>query len=177
MASRRNEQRSKSVPEPARVSGTEFVVNGRAVCVDLDGGTPLLSVLREQLALRGSKFGCGTEQCGACMVLIDGAPSYSCTRRLGTVAGRSVTTVEGLGSDGVLHPLQQAFLEEQAGQCGYCLPGLLISAAALLARNPAPSRADIVAALDPHLCRCGIHNRVIRAVGKAAATMAGGGAP
>jgi len=157
----------------AGVSDTyDFVVNGRPVSVATDGAAPLLSVLRDELGLRGSKFGCGTEQCGACMVLIDGKPEYSCSREVATVAGRGITTVEGLASGGTLHPLQQAFLNEQAGQCGYCLSGILISAAALLSKNPKPSRGDIIAALDPHLCRCGIHNRVIRAVQKAAATVA-----
>jgi len=147
----------------------DLTVNGRPVRVDTDGATPLLAVLREDLNLRGTKFGCGTEQCGTCMVLIDGEPAYSCTRAIETVAGKAVTTVEGLAPNGKLNPLQQAFLDEQAGQCGYCLSGILISASALLARNPRPSRAEIVAALDPHLCRCGIHNRVIRAVEKASA--------
>ena len=151
----------------------DLVVNGRAVRVDVDGATPLLAVLRETLALRGSRFGCGTEQCGACMVLVDGEPAFACTRELASAAGRRVTTVEGLATNGKLHPLQQAFLDEQAGQCGYCLSGILISAAALLERNPKPDRAAIVTALDPHLCRCGMHNRVIRAVQKAAAAMAG----
>ena len=107
------------------------------------------------------------------MVLIDGKPEYSCSREAATVEGKTITTVEGLSGTGGLHPLQQALLDEQAGQCGYCLSGILISAAALLAENPAPSRADIIAALDPHLCRCGIHNRVIRAVQKAATVIAG----
>jgi aerobic-type carbon monoxide dehydrogenase small subunit (CoxS/CutS family) len=147
----------------------DFVVNGRPVSVKADGTTPLLSVLRDELGLRGSKFGCGTGQCGACMVLIDGKPEHSCARDVATVAGKTITTVEGLAGNGTLHPLQQAFLDEQAGQCGYCLSGILISAAALLKQNANPSRADIIAALDPHLCRCGIHNRVIRAVQKAAA--------
>jgi nicotinate dehydrogenase subunit A len=156
------------------VSGTiDFVVNGRAVFVETDGTTPLLSVLRDDLALRGTKFGCGTEQCGSCMVLIDGKPQHSCIREIATVAGRTVTTIEGFSADGALHPLQQALLEEQAGQCGYCLPGIVISATALLDTNPTPSRADIIEALDPHLCRCGIHNRVIRAVQRAGAAMAG----
>ncbi len=150
-----------------------MTLNGRPVEIDTDPTAPLLSVLREQLALRGTRFGCGTEQCGACMVLIDGEPTYSCAREIATVAGRSITTVEALSSAGTLHPLQQAFLDEQAGQCGFCLSGILISASALLKRNPKPSRADIVAALDPHLCRCGMHNRVIRAVQRAAAAMAG----
>jgi aerobic-type carbon monoxide dehydrogenase small subunit (CoxS/CutS family) len=146
----------------------DFTVNGRAASIESDGDAPLLSVLRDELGLRGSKFGCGTGQCGACMVLIDGKPEHACAREVASIAGRSVVTVEGLPSGDALHPLQQAFLDEQAGQCGYCVPGLLISASALLAQNPRPSRAEIAAALDPHLCRCGIHNRVIRAVQKAA---------
>ena len=152
----------------------ELSVNGRAVAIDCDPSAPLLSVLREELGLRGTRFGCGTEQCGSCMVLIDGAPAYSCSREVASVAGKTITTVEGLSRNGQLSPLQQAFLDEQAGQCGYCLSGILISASALLARNPKPSRADIVTALDPHLCRCGMHNRVIRAVQRAA--MAGAAA-
>jgi nicotinate dehydrogenase subunit A len=151
----------------------DFVVNGRPVSVAADSAAPLLSVLRDELNLRGSKFGCGTEQCGACMVLIDGKPEYSCAREVATVVGRSITTVEGLARDGALHPLQQAFLDEQAGQCGYCLAGILISASALLAHSPKPTRAEIITALDPHLCRCGMHNRVIRAVERAAVAMAG----
>ena len=149
-----------------------LIVNGLSREVHAEGTKPLLAVLREDLGLRGSRFGCGTEQCGACMVLIDGKPEYSCSREVATVAGKAVTTVEGLPNNGALHPLQQALLDEQAGQCGYCLSGILISAAALLAKNPKPNRADIIAALDPHLCRCGIHNRVIRAVQKAAAAIA-----
>ena len=144
--------------------GTKLTVNDRSVSVAADGGTPLLSVLRDELGLRGTKFGCGTEQCGACVVLVDGEPVYSCTREVVTLAGKSITTVEGLSKNGALSPLQQAFLDEQAGQCGYCLSGILVAAAALLRKKPKPSRADIVAALDPHLCRCGIHNRVVRAI-------------
>ena len=150
-----------------------FIVNGKSVRVDTDGTKPLLAVLRDELALRGSRFGCGTEQCGACMALIDGKPEYSCAREVASVAGRRITTVEGLAQDGKLHPLQQAFLDEQAGQCGYCLAGILISATALLARNPKPTHVDIITALDPHLCRCGMHNRVIRAVERGATAMAG----
>jgi nicotinate dehydrogenase subunit A len=149
--------------------GYDLIVNGKTVHVDTDGTKPLLSVLRDELALRGSRFGCGTEQCGACMVLIEGEPAFSCTRPIDSLAGKAVTTVEGLSSDGGLHPLQRAFLDEQAGQCGYCLSGILVSAAALLARNPVPSRAEIATALEVHLCRCGIHNRVIRAVERASA--------
>jgi nicotinate dehydrogenase subunit A len=155
------------------MSGYDFTVNGRIVHIDGDGTAPLLSVLRGPLDLRGSKFGCGTEKCGACMVLIDGRPEYACSREVETLAGKAVTTVEGLSNNGTLHPLQQAFLDEQAGQCGYCLSGILISAAALLARNPFPSRDEIVEALDPHLCRCGIHNRAIRAVQRASAILTG----
>ena len=156
----------------ADTQAIEFTVNGQARRVNADGGASLLDVLRNQLDLKGTRYGCGQEQCGSCMVLVDGEPAYACNRLVGTVAGRSVTTIEGIGSAAAPHPLQQAFLDEQAGQCSYCLPGILISASALLAKNPKPSRDEIIAALDAHLCRCGIHNRVIRAVQKAA--MAGG---
>ena len=150
-------------------NGYDLIVNGNSVHVQGDGTKPLLSVLRNELGLRGSRFGCGTEQCGACMVLIDGEPSFSCARAIESLAGKSVTTVEGLSPVGSLSPLQQAFLDEQAGQCGYCLSGILISAAALLARNPTPGRSEIAAALDRHLCRCGVHNRIMRAVARAGA--------
>jgi len=146
----------------------KFFVNGQPSEIDVRPDTPLLDVLRNQLDLKGSRYGCGLEQCGACMVLIDGAPEYACTREIGTVAGQTVTTIEGLGTPERLHPIQRAFLEEQAGQCGYCLSGIIISAKALLDRNPNPTRADIVAALDKHLCRCGTHTRIIAAVQKAA---------
>ena len=146
----------------------ELAVNGRAVTLSADPGTPLLDVLRNHLNLKGSRYGCGLEQCGTCMVLIDGEAAYSCAREVGSVAGCSVITIEGLGTPEHLHPLQTAFLEEQAGQCGYCLSGIIISAKALLDRNPNPARADIVAALDKHLCRCGTHTRIIAAVQKAA---------
>ena len=150
-------------------NGYDLIVNGNSVHVQGDGTKPLLSVLRNELGLRGSRFGCGTEQCGACRVLIDGEPSFSCARAIESLAGKSVTTVEGLSPDGSLSPLQQAFLDEQAGQCGYCLSGILISATALLTRNPTPSRSEIAAALDRHLCRCGVHNRIMRAVARAGA--------
>ena len=146
-------------------------VNGRSVSVTAEPATPLLDVLRNQLDLKGSRYGCGLEQCGSCMVLVDGEPAYACSREVGAVAGRSVTTIEGIGSGDRPHPLQQAFLDEQAGQCGYCLSGILMSAKALLDRNPSPTRADIVAALDKHLCRCGAHPRILRAVEKAAAVL------
>lgn len=151
----------------------EFTVNGQARQVTAEADTPLLHVLRNRFGLMGTRYGCGLEQCGSCTVLIDGEPGYACTRALDSVAGREVQTVEGLGTPEAPHPLQQAFLDEQAGQCGYCLTGILMSAQALLARNPAPDRADIVAALDRHLCRCGAHPRIIRAVQRAAATMRG----
>ena len=141
-----------------------LTVNGKSVRVAAPETTPLLDVLRNTLDLKGTRYGCGLEQCGSCMVLLDGEPIYACSREIGTVAGRSVTTIEGLTP----HPLQQVFLDEQAGQCGYCLSGIIISAKALLDRNPSPTRADIVAALDGNLCRCGTHPRILRAVEKAA---------
>lgn len=146
-----------------------FTVNGQAAAVDVDPATPLLDVLRNQLDLKGSRYGCGLEQCGTCMVLIDGEAAYSCAREIGSLAGHSVTTIEGLGTPIEPHPLQRAFLEEQAGQCGYCLSGIIVSARALLDRNPSPTRAEIVDALDKHLCRCGTHTRIIKAVQRAAA--------
>ena len=146
----------------------DLTVNGRTVTVEVSATTPLLDVLRNHLDLKGSRYGCGLEQCGSCMVLIDGEAVYSCAREIGSVSGRSVTTIEGLGTPDAPHPLQLAFLEEQAGQCGYCLSGIIISAKALLDRNPKPSRTEIVTALDRHLCRCGTHTRIIAAVQKAA---------
>jgi nicotinate dehydrogenase subunit A len=151
-----------------------LTVNGRSVRVSALETTPLLDVLRNQLDLKGARYGCGLEQCGSCMVLLDGEPIYACSREVGTVGGRSVTTIEGLGTVAQPHPLQQAFLDEQAGQCGYCLSGIVISAKALLDRNPTPTRADIATALDKNLCRCGAHPRILRAVEKAAAMLRGG---
>jgi nicotinate dehydrogenase subunit A len=152
-------------------AGYHLIVNGQPAHVECDGSKPLLDVLRGVLGLRGTRFGCGTEQCGACMVLIDGEPAFSCARAIESLAGKAVMTVEGLSAGGTLSPLQQAFLDEQAGQCGYCLSGILISASALLARNPKPSRGEIAAALDRHLCRCGAHNRIMRAVVRAGAAL------
>ena len=149
----------------------DLTVNGRPVSVRVAGTAPLIEVLRNMLGLAGTRFGCGLEQCGSCMVLVDGEPVYACTREISTLAGRSVTTIEGLSADGSPHPLQQAFLAEQAGQCGYCLSGILMSAKALIDRNPRPDRAAIAAALDRHLCRCGVHNRIMRGVERAAAMM------
>jgi nicotinate dehydrogenase subunit A len=148
-------------------------VNGTGRSVSAPDATPLLAVLRDELGLRSARFGCGHEQCGACMVLVDGAPHYSCTLQLGDVGDRAVVTVEGLGTPERPHPIQTALIDAQAGQCGYCLSGIQISAAALLARRREPSRDDIVDALEPHLCRCGAHNRIVRAVESAARAMAG----
>ena len=153
------------------MAAIELTVNGVAVSVDLHEETPLLDMLRNHLGLKGSRFGCGLEQCGCCMVLIDGEPEKSCAKPLWSVAGKAVVTVEGLGAPDNPHPLQQAFLDEQAGQCGYCLSGILISAKALLDRNPSPSRSEIAEALDGNLCRCGTHTRILRAVARAAAAM------
>ena len=150
-----------------------FTLNRRAVDIDAEESATLIDVLRNQLQLRATRFGCGLEQCGACTVLVDGEPVQSCTRLVATVAGKQITTLEGLARDGALHPLQEAFLAEQAGQCGYCLAGILMAAKALLDRNPNPTRAEIAAALDGNLCRCGAHNRIIRAVARAAAAMRG----
>jgi nicotinate dehydrogenase subunit A len=153
----------------------DFTVNGKPVSVALDNEeTPLLNVLRNELGLMGTRFGCGLEQCGCCTVLIDGQPEKSCSKPVWSVAGKTVTTIEGLGTPARPHPLQQAFIDEQAGQCGYCLAGILISAKALLARNPSPTRAEIAQALDDNICRCGSHNRIMRAVEKAAAQMRAG---
>jgi nicotinate dehydrogenase subunit A len=153
------------------MASVSFTVNARSVEVVADGDMPLLDVLRNHLGLTGTRFGCGLEQCGACMVLIDGLPEKSCGKALSTVAGKSVTTIEGLGTPSDPHPLQQAFIDLQAGQCGYCLSGILISARALVDRNPAPTRAEIVAALDDNICRCGSHHRILRAIARAAARM------
>jgi nicotinate dehydrogenase subunit A len=152
-----------------------FTVNGEARRVDAPPTATLLEALRNHLGLMGTRYGCGLEQCGCCMVLVDGQPAHACTRELSTVAGRSITTVEGLGTPAKPHALQRAFLDEQAGQCGYCLSGILMSAKALIDRNPSPGRAEIVAALDKHLCRCGTHQRILRAIERAAAMLRDGG--
>src|SRR6266700_1552301 len=159
------------------MQATSLNVNGSAVSVAADPDTPLLDVLRNHLGLVGTKFGCGAEQCGSCMVLIDGRPEKSCGTALSTVAGKTVVTVEGLGTPERPHPLQRAFLDEQAGQCGYCLPGILISAKALLDRNSAPSRSEIARALDDNICRCGSHKRILDAVERAALWLREGASP
>jgi len=149
----------------------DIVVNDDPVSLDLPGDTNLLDALRNHLGLFGSRFGCGAEQCGCCMVLVDDKAMTSCATSLDVVAGRKITTVEGLGTPEAPHPLQQAFLTEQAGQCGYCLSGILIASSALLKANPSPDESEVRSALEANLCRCGSHNRIIRAVMRAAETM------
>jgi nicotinate dehydrogenase subunit A len=143
-------------------------INGAVRVVDVNPDTPLLYVLRNDLGLVGSRFGCGSGLCGACFVLVDGRPMASCDLPISFVAGKKVTTVEGLGPPGELHPVQKALIDEQAAQCGYCMSGIAVSAAALLAGNKRPSEKEVREALDKHLCRCGSHNRVVRAVLKVA---------
>jgi nicotinate dehydrogenase subunit A len=147
---------------------TSFHVNGEPVDSGAEPETPLIYVLRNDLHLKGARFGCGAGLCGSCFVLVDGHPAPSCDTPLWSVAGKSVVTVEGLGRAGRAHPVQDAFLAEQAGQCGYCLTGMLVSAAALLEREPEPDEAAVREAMDRHLCRCGIQPRAVRAVLRAA---------
>ena len=145
-----------------------ITINGKNIALTAPDKTPLLSLLRNELGLSGPKLGCGEGECGACMVLVDGRPQTSCNLPLWAVKGHAVTTLEGLGKPGQPHALQQAFVEENAGQCGYCLSGILVSASALLQHTAEPTRAQICQALDKHLCRCGAHERIIRAVQRAA---------
>jgi len=147
-------------------------VNGRIRHVQVEPDTPLLWVLRNDLGLTAAKFGCGLEQCGACKVIVDGEAVYSCREPVGSFVGRRITTLEGISTAAQLHPLQRAFIEEQAAQCGYCIPGIIVAAKALLDHNPRPEDADIRAALADHLCRCGSHARIIGAVQRAAREMA-----
>jgi nicotinate dehydrogenase subunit A len=144
-------------------------VNGTAHDVSAEPDTPLLYVLRNELSLNGPKFGCGLGQCGACTVHVDGAPRRSCVTAVSAVAGKDVVTLEGLGTPERPHPLQQAFIDEQAAQCGYCINGMIMRAAALLARTPRPSRNEVLSAMDANLCRCGTHMRILRAIERAAA--------
>jgi len=147
---------------------TRIEVNGVSREAASSPDTPLLYVLRDELALNGAKYGCGLGQCGACTVLVDGEAVFSCVTPLAMVAGRRITTLEGLGSADRPGRIQQAFIEEQAAQCGFCIPGMIMRAAALLGANPNPSEDEIRAALHPNLCRCGTHMRILRAVAKAA---------
>ena len=146
----------------------ELRINGKTVRVDSDRDRPLLGVLRDDLGLTGSKYGCGEGRCGACTVLIDGAPARSCITKLGAVAAREITTIEGLEQDGRLHPLQQAFLDAGAMQCAYCTSGMIVTGAGLLQQNPDPSRQEIVEYMDGNICRCGTYPRIIAAIRMAA---------
>jgi nicotinate dehydrogenase subunit A len=143
-------------------------INGVSREVNVHADAPLLYVLRNDLGLVGSRFGCGSGQCGACFVLIDGRPMASCDLPVSSLENKNVTTVEGLGANGDLHPVQKALIAEQAAQCGYCMSGIAISAFALLEKNGKPSEQEVREALDKHLCRCGSHNRVVKAVMRAA---------
>jgi len=146
-------------------------VNGHRHDVDVDPSTPLLYVLRGELALNAAKFGCGLGQCGSCTVMVDGEAIYSCITPVSTLAGRRITTVEGLGTVDKPGPVQRAFIEEQAAQCGYCIPGMMMRAQALLEKNPGASEDEIRQALEPNLCRCGTHMRILRAVARAGKLM------
>lgn len=148
-------------------------VNGSTHEVRAEPDTPLLYVLRNHLGLKGTRFGCGLGICGACLVLVDGHPAYSCDTPLWAVDGKEVTTIEGLGADGEPHPVARSIVAHQAAQCGYCMSGIVVRAARLLTDNPDPSEADVRAGLDDNLCRCGSHNRVVRAVLAAAAELRG----
>ncbi len=152
-----------------------LLVNDTSHTLDVDPDTPLLYVLRNDLRFHGPKFGCGLAQCGACTVLVDGVAIRSCVTPVSTAERRKITTLEGLGSVARPHPIQQAFIEEQAAQCGYCINGMIMTAKALLDRNPTPTDTDIKQALAGNLCRCGTHLRIVRAVRRAAVVMRRGG--
>ena len=151
-----------------------FVLNGKKTELLIDPTTTLLWALRNQLGLTGTKFGCGMGFCGACTVLIDNEAVRSCTLSVGEIAGKKVITIEGLAKDGKLHPVQQAFVDHDALQCGFCTPGMIMNAVGLLNKNPKPTRQDIINGLEDNLCRCGAHIRIIQAVETAANTMKGG---
>ena len=150
----------------------QITVNGRVLNVAAEAETPLLYVLRNDAGCKGVRYGCGAGQCGACMVIIDGKPVQACDVPVSAVAGKSITTVEGIGSEEKPHPLQKAFIAEQAMQCGYCINGMIMSAKSLLDRNPKPTEDQVREALIGNLCRCGSHNRIVRAVMRAAKEMA-----
>jgi aerobic-type carbon monoxide dehydrogenase small subunit (CoxS/CutS family) len=153
---------------------SELNVNGKDVPIDAEGERNLLSVLRDDLNLTGSKYGCGEGRCGACTVLLDGTPTRSCQIPVGSVGRRKVLTIESLEHDGQLHPLQQAFLNHDAFQCGYCTSGMIMSGVALLRRRPNPSEAEIVRFMDGNVCRCGTYQRIIAAIKEAAHNAPGG---
>ena len=152
-------------------------VNGSPHEIDADPATPLLYVLRDHLALNGAKFGCGLGQCGSCTVMVDGEAVFSCVTPILLLEGREITTVEGLGTLEAPGPMQTAFIEMQAAQCGYCIPGMMMRAEALLRRNPAASEEEIRVALEPNLCRCGTHMRILAAVRRAGELMQAAGSP
>ncbi len=154
---------------------SELHVNGNKLRIDADTDRSLLSVLRDDLDLTGSKYGCGEGQCGACTVLIDGQATRSCITKLGAAAGKKITTIEGIEKNGRLHPLQEAFLEADALQCGYCTPGMIMSSVALLSKNPHASEQEIVRFMEGNVCRCGTYPRIVTAIRKAAQSMKGGG--
>ena len=152
-------------------------VNGQRRDVDVDPATPLLYVLRDQLGLNGAKFGCGLGQCGACTVMVDGTAVYSCITPVSVLPGRKVRTVEGLGTAEHPGPMQRAFIDEQAAQCGYCIAGMMMRAQALLERNPSPTATEIREHMNANLCRCGTHMRILRAIGRAAELMKSASGP
>jgi len=152
----------------------ELVVNQKRYRLQVDPDRMLLWVLRDELELTGSKYGCGEGQCGACTVLIDGAPVRSCITRASTVAGKQITTIEGVAQNGRLHPLQEAFIQADAMQCGYCTPGMIVSGVALLKKTPHPSEAEIRRAMEGNVCRCGTYPRIVAAVQLAEKLMNGG---
>jgi aerobic-type carbon monoxide dehydrogenase small subunit (CoxS/CutS family) len=152
----------------------QFTLNGKPVTLTVDGDRKLLWVLRTDLELTGAKYGCGKGLCGACTVLLDNSAVRSCVMPVKSVKGRKVITIEGLAHNGDLHPLQQAFMEHDALQCGFCTPGMILTAYSLLQRNPQPSEAEIIAGMDRNLCRCGAHKRIIEAIQAAANVMKGG---
>jgi aerobic-type carbon monoxide dehydrogenase small subunit (CoxS/CutS family) len=147
---------------------TELDVNGSKRRVDADADRTLLSVLRDDLELTGTKYGCGEGQCAACTVLIDGQPARSCLTKVGTLAGKRIVTIEGLAPSGRLHPVQEAFLDADAMQCGWCTPGMILGAVGLLRKNPHPSESEIVTGMNGHICRCGTYPRVVAAIQAAA---------
>jgi nicotinate dehydrogenase subunit A len=144
-------------------------VNGREHLLEAEPGDSLLSILRDDLGLTGSKYGCGEGQCGACTVLVEGEVTRSCVTDVSSIAGRSITTIEGLATDDELHPVQEAFVEAEALQCGYCTPGMIMAAVGLLRSNPSPSQAEIIKGMNNNICRCGTYGRIVRAVQLAAA--------
>ena len=149
---------------------TNLNVNGKKLRVDVDAQTPLLYVLRDELNLTGTKYGCGEAKCGACTVLVEGQAMRSCVTPVARVSGKQITTIEGMEKDGKLHPLQEAFLKADALQCGYCTPGMIMTAAALLNKNAKPSREEIVKHMDANICRCGTYLRIVNAIELAAGT-------